>query len=87
LCGFANPVDRARLVDGKDLDVLDLFGDFTNLLIDNMVDHDEKHTPAAQRVCVGVQHILHLKVVAHWVRQKRHKGVIPNIDELNIDVI
>jgi hypothetical protein len=87
LCGFANPVDRARLVDGEDLDVLDSFGDFTDSLIDNMADRNEKRTPAAQRVRFGVQRILRLKAVAHWVRQKRREGVIPNIDELNIDVI
>jgi hypothetical protein len=81
LCGFA------RLVDGKDLDVLDLFGDFTDSLIDNMVDHNEKHTPAAQHVRFGVQRILCSKVVAHWVHQKHREGVIPNIDDLDIDIL
>jgi hypothetical protein len=87
LCGFANPVNHACLVDGKDLDVLDLFGDFTDSLIDNMADRNEKRTPAVQCVCFGVQRILHLKAVAHWVHQKHHEGIAPNIAELNIEII
>jgi hypothetical protein len=87
LCGFANPIDQAHLIEGEDLDVLDSFGDFTDTLIDNMADRNGKRSQAAQRVRFGVQHILRLKAVAHWVRKKRREGVIPDIGELNIGII
>jgi hypothetical protein len=52
-----------------------------------MVDHNKKRTPVVQHVHFGIQRILCLKAVAHWVHQKGHEGVVPSIDELNIDII
>jgi hypothetical protein len=85
LCGFVNPVDRARLVEIEGLDTLDAFGDFSDDSIKHMARKYERPGPDQMRF--GIRRIIKMKAIAFWVRKQRREGVEATVDQLNEVVI
>jgi hypothetical protein len=85
LCGFANPVDRARLVEIEGLDTLDAFGDFSDDSIEHMARKYERPGPDHMRF--GITRLNKMKSIAFWVRKQRREGIEATVDQLNEAVI
>jgi hypothetical protein len=85
LCGFTNPVDRARLVQIKQFDTLDSFGDFSDDSIEHMARKYERPGPDQMRF--GITRLVKMKAIAYWVRKQRREGLAATIDRLNNAVL
>lgn len=81
ICGFNDPIARMRVIQAEGLDMLDSFGDFEDVAIENMAKRNEARS-AGTRVNFGIRRILKLKAVAYWVRKKRREGV--EADDMNV---
>jgi hypothetical protein len=87
MCGFMNAIECARLIEYEHFVSLDAFGDYTDMIIESMADKNKKRTPAALRVCFGIQRVLYLKAVLFWVHKQHCEGIPILIDNLNPNVI
>jgi hypothetical protein len=67
LCGFVNPVDRARLIEIEGLDTLDAFGDFSDDLIEHMA-RNKYERPGPDQMRFGIRRIIKIKAIAFWLR-------------------
>jgi hypothetical protein len=85
LCGFTNPVDRARLVQIEQFDTLDSFGDFSDDSIEHMARKYERPGPDQMRF--GITRLVKMKAIAYWVRKQRREGLAATIDRLNNAVL
>jgi hypothetical protein len=52
------------LIEYERFALLEAFGDYTDTMIESMVDKNEKRTPANTRVRFGIQRVLYVKAVS-----------------------
>ena len=79
-CGFADAVQRVRLVNLEGLIEIDNFGDFTYDEIDVMAKRCESRRQA-DRVNFGIMRAKKLKALTYWVKKKRRSGDVPDVAE------
>jgi hypothetical protein len=93
MCGVGVTVDgddpaaRARVIRLEGLNSLAAFGFYTDEEIADMAQRNERRSPAALRVRMGLGHIKRLKAVSYWVKKARREGRDLDALELNPDLL
>jgi hypothetical protein len=82
-----DPAARARVICFEGLDSFAAFGLYTDEEIADMAQRNERRSPAAQRVRMGLGHIKRLKAVSYCVKKARREGRMLDALELTPELL